>query len=70
MLSPSTNLPFLVQAFFDFVDVELFGHTLAAVLETLQIFRSPPVFEIAARIELRALIVEAVSGRFCSSVSI
>src|SRR5579864_7895383 len=50
----------LVQAFFGFVAVELLSYALAAVLEALQIFRSPPILQIAARVELRALIVEAV----------
>src|ERR1700704_113558 len=55
------QLAIFMQAFLDFIPIELFHNTFAAFLKTLHVFRSPPILKIAARIELRALIVEAVS---------
>src|SRR3981081_465922 len=55
------KLPVFMQAFLDFIPIELFHNAFAAFLKTLQVFRRPPILKIAARIELRALIVEAVS---------
>src|SRR5258707_3527722 len=55
------QLPVFMQALLDFIPIELFHNAFAAFLKTLQVFRRPPILKIAARIELRALIVEAAS---------
>src|SRR5258708_19389053 len=59
--TPLDQLPVFMQALLDFIPIELFNNAFAAFLKTLQVFRRPPILKIAARIELRALIVEAVS---------
>src|SRR5712692_1312524 len=54
------QLAVFVQALLDFIAVELFRHALAAALETLQVFGRPPILQVAARVKLRALVIEAM----------
>ena len=49
-----------VQARLDFERIELLGDAIAARAEILQVLRRPPALQVAVRVELRALIVEAV----------
>ncbi len=54
------QLAVLVQAGLDFVAVELFFDAGGALVEIFAVVAGPPVAQIAAGIELRTLIVEAV----------
>ena len=55
-----------MQALFDLIAIELFHNTLAALLETLDVFWRPPILQVAARVELRPLVVETM-GDFVSN---
>src|SRR6266481_9732755 len=58
-LSPN-QLAILVQVAVDDVGVELVGDTGGAGLEILQIFRAPPVFQVALAVELAAVVVKTM----------
>src|ERR1700722_4655902 len=49
------QLSISVEAWLDFVRIELFGNAVAACLKILQVLGRPPVAQIALPIELRAL---------------
>ena len=55
------ELSVAVQTRLDFKSIELLRDAIAALAEILQVFRRPPIFQIAVGVKLRALIVEAVS---------
>src|SRR6266481_561319 len=54
------QLAILVQVAVDDVGVELVGDTGGAGLEILQIFRAPPVFQVALAVELAAVVVKTM----------
>ena len=54
------ELSVFVQPRLNFECVKLLDDTVAALAKILQVIGRPPVFQIAVRVELRALIVEAV----------
>src|SRR6266481_3582044 len=55
---PQNQLTILVQVAVDDVGVELIGDAGGARLEILQVFRAPPVFQVALTVELTAVIVK------------
>jgi len=54
MLSPKNQLAILMQVAVDDVGVELIGDAGGARLEILQVFRAPPVLQVALTVELTA----------------